>query len=176
MNVVKNDEQQQQQLRGGLEQRYLSLFWNKDKDKEKSHQDQPHHPPHPHHEEYNTVLRTISTSKHHTQVIMPGDGANVPAAFSSPQVPSFIHGTEVELHKGSSKDAEEDFESEFLGDKKSTHEKKSYQKKAAAAQHKFSTHLNWSTDYNPDGVPLGTFYTIVIVLHVLYIVYCIKLC
>mmetsp|Transcript_54072 Transcript_54072/g.60376 ORF Transcript_54072/g.60376 Transcript_54072/m.60376 type:complete len:817 (+) Transcript_54072:179-2629(+) len=148
-NVVKDEEQQQ--LRGGtFQQRSLSLFWNKSKEKEKDMTDeQQPHPPH--HEEYNTVLRTISTSKHHTQVIMPGDGSNVPAAFSSPQVPSFIHGTEVELHKGSRSDAEDDLESEFLGDKLSNHEKKETKKTNI---HKFSTQLNWSTDYNPDGVPL----------------------
>mmetsp|Transcript_9626 Transcript_9626/g.10360 ORF Transcript_9626/g.10360 Transcript_9626/m.10360 type:complete len:1017 (-) Transcript_9626:394-3444(-) len=160
MNLGQDDgqqqQQQQQQLRGGgFQQRYLSLFWNKNKDKEKTDEQPPH--PQPHHEEYNTVLRTISTSKHHTQVIMPGDGSNVPAAFSSPQVPSFIHGTEVELHKGSRSDEEDDLESEFLGDKLSNHEKTNKKEKkvaAAVAAHKFSTHLNWSTDYNPDGVPL----------------------
>jgi hypothetical protein len=92
-----------------------------------------------------SVLRTRTTSNgQHTKVMMPGDGSTVPAAFSSPQVPTFIHGTEVELHKGSSKDSvsNNDVEDEDIFDKKNK------------KHHEFSKKLNWSTKHNPDGVPL----------------------
>jgi hypothetical protein len=63
--------------------------------------------------------------------MMPGDGTNMPAAFSSPQVPFMIRGTEVELHKGETRVV-------VIHD----------------SLHKFSRSLDWSTSYNPDGVPL----------------------
>lgn len=63
---------------------------------------------------------------------MPGDGTNMPPAFSSPQVPSAICGTEVELHRVN---GNIDFDKHH-------------------AQHQFSKSLDWSTTHNPDGVPL----------------------
>ena len=71
---------------------------------------------------------------------MPGDGTNTPAAFSSPQVPSVIHGTEVELHKGAEADVAK-------GAGLVSHDGES-------SLHEFSKFLDWSTSHNPDGVPL----------------------
>lgn len=83
-----------------------------------------------------SVLKIISGSNHQTKVLMPGDGTNMPPAFSSPQVPDVIHGTAVELHKGLFTSGSRET---AVGGKK---------------QHKFSTSLDWSTTQNPDGVPL----------------------
>ncbi len=81
-----------------------------------------------------TLLQVAASSKHQTKVRMPGDGTNMPAAFSSPQVPAMIHGTEVELHKGGQSDVKKvDGESSL---------------------HEFSKFLDWSTSHNPDGVSL----------------------
>ncbi len=87
-----------------------------------------------------STLRVAASSKHQTTVRMPGDGTNMPAAFSSPQVPSMIHGTEVELHKGAKTDVAK-------GAGLVRHDGES-------SLHEFSKYLDWSTSHNPDGVPL----------------------
>jgi hypothetical protein len=85
-----------------------------------------------------SVLRVVASSNHQTKVMMPGDGTNMPAAFSSPQVPFVIRGTEVELHKGGKMDLVQGIQGVDNHD----------------SLHKFSKSLDWSTSYNPDGVPL----------------------
>jgi C1A family cysteine protease len=89
-----------------------------------------------------SVLRVIATSRYQTKVMMPGDGTNIPAAFSSPQVPSVIYGTEVELHKGGKIDLANGFRVD------------NHVSKGKSSSHKFSKSLDWSTSHNPDGVPL----------------------
>ena len=103
-----------------------------------------------------SILRTKIT-REKIMVMMPGDGTNVPAPFSSPQVPTSIHGTEVELHEGSHKDTKR-----ITRQPKNTkynHLLNDYTKdysdqKGVRNNRKFSTRLNWATTYNPDGVSL----------------------
>lgn len=86
-----------------------------------------------------STLRVVTNSKHQTKVMMPGDGGNMPTAFSSPQLPEMIYGAEVELHKGGKADVVTDAEGGGGG---------------KITPHKFSQFLDWSTTNNPDGVPL----------------------
>ena len=92
-----------------------------------------------HGDQSSSTLRVVNSSKRQTKVMMPGDGTNMPAAFSSPQLPYLIHGAEVELHKGGKADVVKGVG--VGGDGKSK-------------PHKFSKFLDWSTTNNPDGVPL----------------------
>ncbi len=92
-----------------------------------------------HGDQSSSTLRVVNSSKRHTKVMMPGDGTNMPAAFSSPQLPYLIHGAEIELHKGKKADVVKGVG--VGGDGKTM-------------PHKFSKFLDWSTTDNPDGVPL----------------------
>ncbi|VEU36968.1 unnamed protein product [Pseudo-nitzschia multistriata] len=84
-------------------------------------------------------LQVVADSRHNTKVIMPGDGTNAPPRFSSPQVPNKLMGTAVELHKGRKSDP---ITGAHLFDDD------------PPQQHEFSKSLDWSTEHNPDGVPL----------------------
>eukprot|EP00535_Pseudo-nitzschia_heimii_P011602 CAMPEP_0197197446 /NCGR_PEP_ID=MMETSP1423-20130617/32871_1 /TAXON_ID=476441 /ORGANISM="Pseudo-nitzschia heimii, Strain UNC1101" /LENGTH=673 /DNA_ID=CAMNT_0042651267 /DNA_START=72 /DNA_END=2090 /DNA_ORIENTATION=+ len=79
-------------------------------------------------------LRVDKSTSHRIKVRMPGDGTNIPKAFSSPHVPANMYGSKVELHKGTHQ----------LG----------LGTAGKFPLHQFSTSLDWSTSLNPDGIPL----------------------
>jgi hypothetical protein len=117
-------------------------------------------------------LSNAASSTLRTRVHMPSDGSEPPMAFSSPQVPLSIRGTEVELHRGVARGEtgdknpspqtngwigglfhqpapkrQEEMQWDLPLDSKDDEEQ-------ATAGNDFSKSLNWATTNNPDGVSL----------------------